>query len=181
MLAGLDTEDASTNARAATFVATARATLRERLRQLLAASRRDLHDLDNLHRLRIAAKRLRYAMEVFAACYPREFQHERYVEVERLQEDLGDINDLRNLAATLTQMGDVLRRHPLHNVDGATGPLLRLSRDVDRELHRLRSRFLRRWTRGKQDEFCRRFERLLNGRYRRDQTGSAKLLRENDS
>lgn len=159
--ASLDSEGVETNARAAKLVTTARATLRTRLKQLLAAGRRDLHDLDNLHQLRIAAKRLRYAMEVFAVCYPRDFQHERYTAVERLQEDLGNINDLRNLAATLTQMGGTLQRHQPHGVDGGAGPLLALSRDVDRDLHVLKSRFLRRWTLGKQAKFYDRFESLL--------------------
>ena len=159
-LVSLAAANVESNVRPAKLVTTARATLRRRLTQLRAAGRRELHDLDNLHQLRIAAKRLRYAMEVFAACYPREFQHDLYLEVERIQEDLGNINDLRILAATLTQMGDSLRRHQPDGVEGDAEPLLNLSRDVDRHLHELKSRFLRHWTRGKQAKFHDRFERL---------------------
>jgi CHAD domain-containing protein len=142
-LASLDAHDLETNRRVVKLASTARATLRKRLKQLLAASRRDLDDLDNLHRLRIVAKRLRYAMEVFAACYLRRFQNELYTEVERLQEVLGDINDLRNLNTRLEQWDAEAK--------------LRLSRDVARDLATRQTQLLRWWTRRRQARFNNRF------------------------
>jgi CHAD domain-containing protein len=150
------------NSTGAKFVAAARTTLRKRLNQLVAAGRRDLHDLDNLHQLRIAAKRLRYAMEVFASCFPREFQHELYVEVERVQDELGDINDLRNLTETLRRIGDTARRDGRHT-DGReiAAPLAELSADIECDLNRRKAEFLRSWTAGRKKRFCERFVNLL--------------------
>jgi CHAD domain-containing protein len=46
-----------------------------------------------LHRLRILGKRLRYALEIFADCFPPAFKDTLYPAVERLQDLLGDIQD----------------------------------------------------------------------------------------
>lgn len=163
-LAYLGARNHEAKPRAAKLVTTARTILRKRLKQLLAAGRRDPHVLDNLHQLRIADKRLRYAMEVFAFCYPREFQHELYFEVERLQEDLGDINDLRNLKDTLRQVGNELRRHRRHTEGSEiVAPLLELSAEVERDLSQRQARFLQSWNAGKQLRFHERFENLLKG------------------
>lgn len=53
----------------------------------------DLADDAALHELRIRAKRLRYAMEIFAAALPAMFRDELYPQVEELQELLGRVND----------------------------------------------------------------------------------------
>ena len=68
-------------------------------------------DLDNyakLHQVRIDGKRLRYALEVFAGCFPRALRTRWYPVVEEMQEVLGDANDshvalghLDNVAALL--------------------------------------------------------------------------------
>jgi CHAD domain-containing protein len=168
ILAALDLEPTGSTAPLANFVTVARTTLNKRLNQLIAAGRRDLHDLDNLHQLRIAAKRLRYAMEVFASCYPREFQHELYSEVERLQEELGDINDLRNLTATLQQLQDSLRRHDRHTRgSNVIAPLADLSASVESEMVMRKTGFLQSWSEAKQKRFGRRFVNLLKAPPRR--------------
>lgn len=46
-----------------------------------------------LHALRIAAKRLRYAIEIFADCFPPLVRERIYPAVETVQELLGDIQD----------------------------------------------------------------------------------------
>ena len=46
-----------------------------------------------LHRLRISGKRLRYALEIFAGCFPPAFKDTIYPAVEQLQEILGSIQD----------------------------------------------------------------------------------------
>lgn len=53
----------------------------------------DLADDASLHELRIRGKRLRYAMEIFAAALPPAFRDELYPQVEELQELLGRVND----------------------------------------------------------------------------------------
>lgn len=46
-----------------------------------------------LHDLRIVAKRLRYAMEVFVGCFATPFRDELYPRIAELQEILGVVND----------------------------------------------------------------------------------------
>jgi CHAD domain-containing protein len=50
-------------------------------------------DPATLHRLRIGGKRLRYALEIFAGCFPPGFKDTLYPAVEQLQEILGSIQD----------------------------------------------------------------------------------------
>lgn len=71
----------------------ARSMLRRLLDDLVAAAGQDLHDYEHLHRVRILGKRLRYAMEVFACCFPKPFRDKIYVSVEEMQEILGFAND----------------------------------------------------------------------------------------
>ena len=75
------------------FAKAARRRLREVFKDFWQASRADFTDLDAVHRFRIAGKRLRYAMEVFAGAMPKEFRKRLYSQVEDLQERLGAIND----------------------------------------------------------------------------------------
>lgn len=46
-----------------------------------------------LHKLRIVGKRLRYAIEIFADCYPPTMKETVYPAIEKVQEILGDIQD----------------------------------------------------------------------------------------
>lgn len=48
---------------------------------------------DQLHQLRILAKRVRYAMEVFAECFAPPFRDVLYPAVEQVQEVLGTVQD----------------------------------------------------------------------------------------
>jgi len=82
--------------------------LHERHRKLMTRGRH-LPDLDpnNRHRARIAAKKLRYAMEFFATLYEKKTLRNYAATLAQLQDDLGWRNDLavadrllRDLAAT---------------------------------------------------------------------------------
>jgi CHAD domain-containing protein len=53
----------------------------------------DLRDYDHLHQVRIAGKRLRYAMEVFADCFAAPLRERLYPLIEEMQEILGRAND----------------------------------------------------------------------------------------
>jgi CHAD domain-containing protein len=48
---------------------------------------------EELHALRIVGKRLRYAIEIFADCFPPALRDSVYPAVERVQEILGDVQD----------------------------------------------------------------------------------------
>jgi CHAD domain-containing protein len=71
----------------------ARPLLTRLLRELDETAARDLENYENLHQVRIAGKRLRYAMEVFADCFALEFREKLYPAVEEMQEILGRAND----------------------------------------------------------------------------------------
>jgi CHAD domain-containing protein len=53
----------------------------------------DLSEYERLHQVRILGKRLRYAMELFEACYAPAFREQLYPHVEEMQEMLGLAND----------------------------------------------------------------------------------------
>jgi CHAD domain-containing protein len=71
----------------------ARSTLSALLTDLEEAASQKLNDYGHLHRVRIQGKRLRYAMEVFADCFPPAFKDDLYPAVESMQEILGRAND----------------------------------------------------------------------------------------
>lgn len=58
-------------------------------------------DIGALHRLRIAIKRLRYALEFFAPLYPAPAVRRDVKALTRLQDDLGAINDIANAGPRL--------------------------------------------------------------------------------
>jgi CHAD domain-containing protein len=80
----------------------------ERILQLLdaleEAGRGNLENQERLHRLRIAGKRLRYAMEVLADCFLPPFREDLYPLVEQMQEHLGSINDAHVALTVLEEM-----------------------------------------------------------------------------
>jgi CHAD domain-containing protein len=63
------------------------------LHDLESASAGDLQDYAALHAVRILGKRLRYAMEIFAGCYTRDFKERYYPAIVEMQDILGDAND----------------------------------------------------------------------------------------
>ncbi|MFN4148213.1 MAG: CHAD domain-containing protein, partial [Rhodocyclaceae bacterium] len=117
----------------------------ERLRRL----RRDALDLarkadparpETLHALRIAIKRLRYALEFFAPLATRKVTR-RYIEaLAALQDVLGRINDLANAGALLTSCAglDPALREAVSLIAGWHGPRYqKLLAAVPRALERL--------------------------------------------
>jgi hypothetical protein len=91
------------------FVDLARPTLADLINDLGQSAQRDLEDYHNLHQVRIAGKRLRYAMEIFVGCFAQAFREELYPTVETLQEILGRANDSQVAVEHLTQVRDELR------------------------------------------------------------------------
>lgn len=89
-------------------------------RRLRKAAKR-AHDLDisALHRLRIAVKRLRYALEFFAPIYPAKTVKRDLRKLTRLQDDLGLINDVANAGPRLALCAN---EHPaLHDAVAKVG------------------------------------------------------------
>jgi len=53
----------------------------------------DVNRVAELHNMRIAAKRLRYTMELFAVCFPSRDFDPLYEAVKSIQEQIGDIHE----------------------------------------------------------------------------------------
>jgi CHAD domain-containing protein len=64
-------------------------------------AKKDLKDLSALHKFRIAGKRLRYALELVGDCFKRAPRKRAYAALDRLQMQLGAINDWRNLTVEI--------------------------------------------------------------------------------
>jgi CHAD domain-containing protein len=79
------------------------------LAELDRTAARDLNDYGNLHQVRIAGKKLRYAMEVFADCFAAPFREELYPAVEAMQEILGRANDSHVASQRLEALREQIR------------------------------------------------------------------------
>ena len=53
----------------------------------------DTSDIERVHDMRVATRRLRAALEVFAPCFPRKAHRQALRDVERLADGLGDRRD----------------------------------------------------------------------------------------
>jgi triphosphatase len=92
-------DDVASALRECTVAIAAAEELRRRWKKILKGGKRLVAlDPDRRHRLRIQAKKLRYAAEFFAAAYPRKKSMRRrkvFVRsLERMQDALGDLNDI---------------------------------------------------------------------------------------
>jgi CHAD domain-containing protein len=79
------------------------------LQELHEAASGDLSNYEHLHQVRIIGKRLRYAMEVFVACFAEEFREKLYPQVEQMQEILGQANDSHVASQRLQEVLERLR------------------------------------------------------------------------
>jgi CHAD domain-containing protein len=95
--------------REATLPRLARPLLSSLLHRLEEAADGDLSDFSHLHQVRIAGKRLRYAMEVFGNGFPPEFRESAYPHVEEMQDILGRANDSHVAISLLVDLRDRLR------------------------------------------------------------------------
>lgn len=118
------------------------------LRQSLEArAQGDLNDYAHLHQVRIAGKRLRYAMEVFADCFPASFREELYPQVEEMQEILGRANDSHVATERLGQLRNWLRVHGVADWKNWQPGIEGVLRYHQRRLPGERRRFLQWWQR----------------------------------
>jgi CHAD domain-containing protein len=94
------------------FVELAQPLLRSLFLELSTGLGDDLKDFERLHALRIVGKRLRYAMEVFVACFAPPFCEQIYPAVEAIQEILGQLNDHRVVRTRLESLRSRLQSRP---------------------------------------------------------------------
>ncbi len=116
--------------------------LREELEEKASG---DLTDYPHLHQVRIAGKRLRYAMEVFGDCFPASFKEELYPRIEEMQEMLGRANDSHVACERLTRLRESLRERWANDWKRWQPGVEGLLRYHQRRLPQERRRFLRWW------------------------------------
>jgi CHAD domain-containing protein len=68
----------------------------------------DLGEIEAVHRMRVATRRLRAALEVFEPCFPRKRHRRALKEVKRLADALGERRDRDVAIAGLTEFGEAV-------------------------------------------------------------------------
>jgi CHAD domain-containing protein len=135
--------------RDAVLVDLARPLLTGLMHELEWAASGDLTDYARLHQVRIAGKRLRYAMELFADCFDAPFREELYPRIEDVQDALGRANDSHVAEGRLEELRGRLKLaspEEWKRVRAGVEALLRFHR---RRLPQERKSFLRWW-----EEWC---------------------------
>jgi CHAD domain-containing protein len=130
-----------------------------------AAAAKDVDEVDALHDMRIAAKRVRYILEAAEPVFGQPAERGAKT-MEQLQDLLGDIHDCDELLPLLARHVEKLRSEdaaaaaagePLPNRRKYRGlEALRAHTLADRE--RLYARFARKWTKLERDAFRARLE-----------------------
>jgi CHAD domain-containing protein len=105
----------------------------------------DLEDYEHLHQVRILGKRLRYAMEVFADCYPLAFKQALYPAIEEMQEVLGNANDSHVATERIGALRDRLQAWDPRSHKRYRPALDALLRFHQRRVPQERKRFLKWW------------------------------------
>ena len=150
-----------TDAHERTFTTAGREIIAARLSEFrtLGAALYHPHASRRLHRLRIAAKRLRYALELFVSCGGDELK-ELASEVARLQTSLGELHDRDEWIADLSELLEGRAQHGDDTLDGAdvaAGTMRRSAFWLLDMFMEQRSRHLRaaleRWARWETDGF----------------------------
>ncbi len=136
----------------ATLLALGRPLLAGLVKDLAETAAGDLKDYARLHQVRIAGKRLRYAMEVFAACFPPPFTDTLYPLVEQMQETLGRANDSHVAGERLAALRAELRLREPAGWKRWQASVETLLRSHQRRLPQERRRFLHLWEHWQQPE-----------------------------
>jgi CHAD domain-containing protein len=107
----------------------------------------DLGIYENLHRVRILGKELRYAMEIVADCFERDFKERLYPQVEKMQDILGLANDSRMALSYLDEAQHFVEATDPKLWTKIKKPVADLERYHRQRLPRQRREFLKWWER----------------------------------
>ncbi|NIL96434.1 MAG: CHAD domain-containing protein [Planctomycetales bacterium] len=139
------------------FGSYAREGLRRNTRDFFAAAGADLTDIENLHQLRIAGKRLRYAMEIYAGAFSSALRYELYPVFAEVQERLGTINDY----ATAVRLLDTWQQAV--SSKSSAGRMQNLLEDENRRLEKAAAAFRQWWTPARAASLKHQFDQLVAG------------------
>lgn len=112
-------------------------------------------DFEQLHNIRIAAKRLRYVLEVFAGCFPVEYRQEIYNPIKKVQESLGAVNDAHTFAQQFDRLASTTDDEPLVQSLG------KLRDRYHRRLVEQAGAFSQLWTEDQRRDYSDRFHAML--------------------
>jgi len=113
--------------------------------------------VEELHNMRIAAKRLRYTLEVFASCFAGKEFTRLYEQVKSVQEQIGEIHD-RDVRGPLLQ--EFLDTHAAGRPEIRVG-LERLIQSQQSERAKLYRLFIAYWNKLQKQGFKRNFLQML--------------------
>jgi hypothetical protein len=138
------------------FAKWSREQLRLFVKKLLKRSQADLSELHKLHKFRIAGKQLKYALESLWGALDKSRRKKAYQRLDRLQTQLGLINDTRNLIAEMERSLAATKKRTLQT------QFRRLLNAERRGLANAQEV----WTQGWSDKKARQLERVLKRLYR---------------
>lgn len=123
--------------------------------KFLKRGRTDVSELARLHKFRIAAKRLRYALELVGDALPKSRVKRAYKQLDRLQAQLGEINDTGNLSAEIERALAATPKRALQT------QLRRLLTTEKRSLGSAQKNWLETWTDRQARRVGRQLKKLL--------------------
>jgi CHAD domain-containing protein len=83
----------------------------------------DTSDIERVHDMRVATRRLRAALEIFAACFPKREHRKVLKEVKRLADALGERRDPDVAIDSFTRVRDALPAGDRAGINGLIGEL----------------------------------------------------------
>jgi CHAD domain-containing protein len=94
----------------------------------------DTGDIERVHDMRVATRRLRAALEIFAPCFPAAAYAEALGEVKHLADALGERRDRDVAIATLRAFGDQMPRPDRRGISSLIAQLHTEQEEANREL-----------------------------------------------
>jgi CHAD domain-containing protein len=112
-------------AQAGSFREAAAMTVRVRAEEVFehSAGVLDVNDIERVHAMRVATRRLRAVMEIFASAFPRKQHREILKEVKALADTLGERRDRDVAIESMTKIGLALTVTDRRGIDHLIGEL----------------------------------------------------------
>ena len=138
------------------FGAYARRRFKPMVERFFAAADRKLRDPEEIHRLRIEGKKIRYSLEIFAAVFPPHVRARCQDSLEQLQKTLGDFTDHPAAAERFNRWADGTAATSNRQL------LASLGREEIELAERARKAFAKWWNPPRRRSLRRRFQRTLD-------------------
>jgi CHAD domain-containing protein len=94
----------------------------------------DTGDIERVHDMRVATRRLRAALEIFEPCFPAKSYDEVLGQVKRLADALGERRDRDVAITTLSGFGDQMAAPDRRGIESLVGQLTEEQQEANHEL-----------------------------------------------